>query len=108
MFALHDLVILEEPDYDESKWTMIQPTDDPDWLEKSSTPVAWDLAYLHIHYASSLNDSHPEVAAMLSKVKLDTDLVSGMTYAIVVDKVDNAEYARQWVADHADLVNSWL
>ena len=45
---------------------------------------------------------------MLSKVKLDTDLVSGMTYAVVVDKVDNAEYARQWVADHADLVNSWL
>ena len=108
VFALHDLVILEEPDYDESKWTMIQPTDDPDWLEKSSTPVAWDLAYLHIHFATSLNDSHPEVAAMLSKVKLDTDLVSGMTYAIVVDKVDNAEYARQWVADHADLVNSWL
>jgi len=108
VFALHDLVILEEPDYDESKWTMIQPTDDPDWLEKSSTPVAWDLAYLHIHFATSLNDSHPEVAAMLSKVKLDTDLVSGMTYAVVVDKVDNAEYARQWVADHADLVNSWL
>ena len=70
VFALHDLVILEEPDYDESKWTMIQPTDDPDWLEKSSTPVAWDLAYLHIHFATSLNDSHPEVAAMLSKVKL--------------------------------------
>ena len=108
VFALHDLVILEEPDYDESKWTMIQPTDDPDWLEKSSTPVAWDLAYLHIHFATSLNDSHPEVASMLSKVKLDTDLVSGMTYAVVVDKVDNAEYARQWVADHADLVNSWL
>ncbi|MCY3768046.1 MAG: amino acid-binding protein [Gammaproteobacteria bacterium] len=108
VFALHDLVILEEPAYDESKWTMIQPTDDPDWLEKSSTPVAWDLAYLHIHYASSLKDSHPEVASMLGSVKLDTDLVSAMTYAIVVDKVDTAEYAKQWVSDHADLVNSWL
>ena len=108
VFALHDLVILEEPAYDESKWNMLQPTDDPDWLEKSNTPVAWDLAYLHIHYASSLKDSHPEVASMLSSVKLDTDLVSAMTYAIVVDKVDTAEYAKQWVSDHADLVNSWL
>lgn len=108
VFALHDLVILEEPAYDASKWKMVQPTDSPDWLEESSTPVAWDLAYLHIHYASSLNDSHPEVASMLSNVKLDTDLVSAMTYAVVVDKVDNAEYAKQWVADHADLVNSWL
>ncbi len=108
VFALHDLVILEEPAYDASKWNVLQPTDDPDWLENSSAAVAWDLAYLHIHFASSLNDSHPEVASMLSNVKLDTDLVSDMTYAIVVDKVDNAEYATQWVADHADLVTSWL
>ena len=108
VFALHELVILEEPAYDESQWTMIQPTDDPDWLEKSNTPVAWDLAYLHIHYATSLNDTHPEVASMLSNVKLDTDLVSAMTFAVVVDKVDNAEYASQWVAEHADLVNSWM
>ena len=108
VFALHDLVILEEPAYDASKWNMVQPTDSPDWLEESSTPVAWDLAYLHIHYATSLNDSHPEVASMLSKVALDTDLVSAMTFAVVVDKVDNAEYAKQWVSDHADLVNSWL
>ena len=108
MFQLHDLVALEEPAYDAAQWNMIQPTDDPDWLEKSSTPVAWDLAYLHIHYATSLKDSHPEVAAMLSNVKLDTDLVSAMTYAVVVDKVDTAEYARQWVQDNADLVNSWL
>ena len=108
VFALHELVILEEPAYDASKWNMIQPTDDPDWLEKSSAPVAWDLAYLHIHYASAMKDSHPEVAAMLENVKLDTDLVSAMTYAVVVDKVDNAEYAAQWVQDNADLVNSWL
>ena len=108
MFALHDLVILEEPAYDSAKWTIVQPTDDPDWLEKSNAPIAWDLAYLHIHFATSLNDTHPEVAAFLSSVKLDTDHVSRMTYAVVVDKVDNAEYAKQWVMDNADLVNSWL
>ena len=53
VFAMHDLVILEEPAYDASKWTVIQPTDDPQWLEKSDAPVAWDLAYLHVHYAAS-------------------------------------------------------
>jgi len=108
IFALHDLVILEEPDYEASKWNVIQPTDDPDWLEKSNAPVAWDLAYLHVHYATSLKDSHPSVASMLANVKLTTELVSGMTYAVVVEKVDKAEYARQWVADNADLVNTWL
>ena len=108
VFALHDLVILEEPAYDAAKWNVIQPTDDPDWLEKSEAPVAWDLAYLHVHYASSLKDSHPGVAALLESVSLTTDLVSAMTYAVVVDKADKAEYAKEWVVTNADLVNSWL
>ena len=108
MFALHELVILEEPKFDASKWNVIQPTDDPDWLAKSEAPVAWDLAYLHIHYATSLESSHPEVASLLSKVKLDTDAVSLMTYALVVEKQDPAEYAKQWVADNSELVERWL
>ena len=108
MFAMHDLVILEEPAYDASKWMVIQPTDDPQWLEKSDAPVAWDLAYLHVHYAASLEQTHPEAAALLNNVKLDTDLVSGMTYALVVEKADPDEYARQWTKDNAALVDSWL
>jgi len=108
LFALHELVVLEEPAYDASKWTMIQPTDDPDWLEKSNTPVAWDLAYLHVHYASSLKSSHPEVASMLQNIKLDTDQVSSMTYALVVDKKDADEYAKEWVGKNGSTVESWL
>ncbi len=108
MFALHDLVILEEPAYDAAKWNVIQPTDDPDWLEKSSAPVAWDLAYLHIHYTTELETSQPEVASLLSKVKLDTDTVSKMTFALVVEKQDPLEYAKNWVAENSDMVEKWL
>ena len=108
MFALHELVILEEPAYDASKWNVLQPTDDPDWLEKSDAPVAWDLAYLHIHYATSLETDFPEVASVLSKIKLDTDTVSKMTYALVVDKQDPAEFAKNWVAENSDTVDNWL
>ncbi len=108
MFALYDLVILEEPVYDASKWTIIQPTDDPEWLEKSSAPVAWDLAYLHVHYAASLEESHPEAAALLSKVALTTDQVSHMTFGLVVEKMSADDYAKQWAIDNADLVDSWM
>ena len=108
MFALHDLVILEEPAFEASKWNVIQPTDDPEWLEKSDAPIAWDLAYLHVHYASALEESQPEAAAILGNVKLTTDLVSGMTYALVVEKADPDEYAKQWVADNSELVDSWM
>ena len=108
MFALHDLVILKEPAYDEAKWKVIQPTDDPEWLEKSSAPVAWNTAYLHIHYAAALEKSHPAAAKMLSSVKLNTDQVSAMTYALVVEKKDPAEFAKKWVSENGAVVDSWL
>lgn len=108
MFALHELVILKEPAYDESKWTVIQPTDDPEWLEKSEAGVAWNTAYLHIHYAAALEESQPEAAKMLSKVELNTDIVSAMTYALVVEKQDPEAFARKWVEENAATVDSWL
>ncbi len=108
MFALHELVILKEPAYDESKWNVIQPTDDPQWLENSSAPVAWNTAKLKIHYAASLEKDHPAAAKLLSQVKLDTNTVSAMTYALVVEKQDPAEFAKNWVAENGSTVDEWL
>ncbi|MEO3417274.1 glycine betaine ABC transporter substrate-binding protein [Roseovarius sp. CAU 1744] len=108
VFALHDMQILEEPAYDASKWNVTQPTDDPNWLEISDAPVAWDLAYLHVHYAKSLEESHPDVAKMLSNVKFDTDTVSAMTYALVIDKTEPLAYAEQWVSENEDAVLGWM
>lgn len=108
MFALHELVILKEPAYDEAQWNVLQPTDDPEWLSKSSAPVAWNTARLHIHYAASLEDEQPEAAAMLANVSLSTDTVSAMTYALVVEKQDPAEFANKWVEENAEAVDSWL
>ena len=108
LFALHELVILEEPAYDGSKWNMVQPTDDPNWLEVSQAPTAWDLAYLHIHYAVSLKKAHPEVAQLLQNIKFTTDQISGMTFALVVDKKDANDFAKEWTSQNSSLVDSWL
>ncbi len=108
MFALHELVILKEPAYDAEKWQVIQPTDDPEWLEKSEAGVAWNTAKLHIHYATALEEAQPEAAKMISQVALDTATVSAMTYALVVEKQDPAEFAKNWVSENTDTVDSWL
>lgn len=108
MFALHDLVILKEPKHEEAKWKVIQPTDDPEWLEKSDAAVAWDTAYLHIHYAAKLEEDQPAAAEVLKNVKLDTATVSAMTYALVVEKQDPEAYAKKWVSENGALVDSWL
>lgn len=108
MFALHDLVALEEPAYDAAGWNVLQPTDDPAWLEKSEAGMAWDLAYLHIHYAAELETTQPEAASLLANAKFDTETISNMTFALVVDKQDPEEFARNWVAENEDEVLSWL
>ncbi|MES0826600.1 glycine betaine ABC transporter substrate-binding protein [Ruegeria sp. SCP11] len=108
VFALHDMQILEEPAYDASKWNVLQPTDDPEWLEKSEAGVAWDLAYLHLHYAKSLEDEFPEVAQLLANMKLDTETVSAMTYALVIEGKEPLAYAEEWVTANEDAVLGWM
>ncbi|WP_108861037.1 glycine betaine ABC transporter substrate-binding protein [Ruegeria sp. Alg231-54] len=108
VFALHDMQILEEPAYDAAKWNVLQPTDDPDWLEKSEAGVAWDLAYLHLHFAKSLEEEYPEVATMLSNMKLDTDTVSAMTFALVIEGQEPLAYAEEWVGANEDAVLGWM
>ena len=108
MFELHDLVILEEPAHDPDKWIVFQPTDDPNWLENSSAGVAWQNANLHIHYAKSLEESQPEAAEILSNVKLSTDQVSAMVYAIIVEKMTLEDLASQWVEANMASVDEWM
>lgn len=108
MFSLYELVPLTEPAHDPSKWTVIQPTDDPEWLEKSDAAVAWSSANLHVHYAAALEKAHPAAAKMLQNFKLDTDTVSAWTYEVVVNKSDAGEYAKKWVAENGSTVDSWL
>lgn len=108
MFALYDLVPLTEPAYDEAQWKITQPTDDPDWLENSTAPTAWDAANLHVFYSTALEEAQPEAARMLSSVKLNADHVSAIVYALSVEGMDPADFARQWVDENADLVDSWF
>lgn len=108
MFAAHDLVVLEEPAYDPQKWIIVPPSDTPGWLEKSSAAVAWDTAHLHVSYASSLEQSQPKAAAMLSKVSLSTDTLTAMTFALAVEKQKPAEFAAKWVEQNKTIVDSWF
>jgi len=107
-FALQDLVRLKEPAYDSTKWKVAQPDQDPDWLKNSEAAVAWPPLSIQVAYANSLKTDFPDVAAMLEKVQLTTDQLSEMTFALVVEKRDADEYAREWISKNEDLVLSWF
>jgi len=108
IFTLHKLVVLKEPAYDASKWHIVQPTDDPDWLAKSTASTAWPTAQVHVGYRKALEAEKPEVANMLHNIKFTDDEVSAMSYALVIDKKDPDAFAKDWVATHQDEVISWF
>ncbi len=108
IFSLYKLQMLKEPPYDASKWHVIQPTDDPDWLSKSSVTVGWPPSSVHIAYRKALNTEKPEVAALLRNIKLTDEEVSAMSKALVIDKMEPSAYAKKWVAEHKDEVLGWL
>ena len=108
LFALHEVVFLQEPPYSPLSWKIVDPAEDPQWLDHSQAAVAWPTSFLHVVYSKALADAHPEAAKLLSAVELDVDTVSAMTYAIVVDRIPAAEFAKQWVKDNSERIDQWV
>lgn len=108
IFVAYDLTILEEPEHDPDTWTIIQPTDDPAWLENSEASTAWKGATLHLHYAASIRADFPEVAAMLDAYQMPSAALSDMGFALSVQGEDAGDYAARWVAENENVVLEWL
>ena len=108
MFQLADLVQLEEPAYDEAKWTMVQPTEDPNWLQKSDIEVAYPPIRIQIAYAKRLEEEAPRAVEIMRGVQLDTETVNGWNYQIVEEKRPVAEVMDEWMAANKDRVDGWL
>lgn len=107
-FMLYDLEMLKEKPHDPSQWNVLQPTDDPDWLQKSRALTAWKKAEMYVYYAASLEKTHPAIAKMLSQVNIDNKTTTEMTYALVVKKTPADQFAKEWVKNNSTLVDSWL
>ncbi|MGR3504005.1 ABC transporter substrate-binding protein [Pseudaestuariivita sp.] len=108
IFVAYDLVYLDEPAHDPATWTIVQPTDDPDWLAKSEASTAWNGAKLHLHYAANIRDNFPEVAAMLDNYAMPPEVLSEAGFELSVNDVPVEEYAKNWVANNEDVVLGWL
>jgi glycine betaine/proline transport system substrate-binding protein len=108
LFELHDVVVLEEPEHDPAKWRIVLPAEDPDWLAKSSAPVAWSRSQFRIAHAAALETTSPEAARLLDAIALDPDTISQMSYAIAVERKEPYAFAKEWVAAHGGRVDAWV
>ncbi|MEL0625289.1 glycine betaine ABC transporter substrate-binding protein, partial [Marinomonas arenicola] len=69
---------------------------------------AWPVANFYVDYAKSLQTRHPEAASLLKNFRLNSEIVSGLSYSMVVEKKSADVVALEWVKSHSKLVESWL
>ena len=103
----HDIVRLEEPAFDPEKYVALQPSDDPDWFEKSKVMTEDAIKNVQVAYSNSLTDRSPAIADFLANMALDGETVSGFAFEIEGGK-DPADVAKAWVEENSDRVDSWL
>ena len=108
VWFMFDVVMLSEPTYDAAKYTMVQPSDDADWYEKSSVSTKDALKQVQIAYSKSLPDRSPAIAEFFELFSVTADDVSNFAFEISGNGRDPAEFAREWVEANPDRVDAWL
>lgn len=108
IFAQYELVWLEEPAFDPEKWHMVQPTDDPEWYQKSKITVGWPATTLHVAYSKTLEERAPELVTLIKNMALDNDTMSSLILEVVETGRDPAEVAAKWVDNNRPKVDKWL
>ena len=108
IFSMQELIWLDEPPYDAAAWKMVQPTDDPEWFEKSKVATAWPWTKLRIAFSKTLYKRAPEFVDLVHNINMNTDLVAGWTYSVSVDGKTPDATAKEWVDANRKTVDKWL
>lgn len=108
IWYMFDVEMLTEPTYDPAKYVMVQPSDDPDWFNKSMVASKDALKNVQIAWSNSLASRSPAIAEFFSKFALTADDVSGFAFEISGKGRDPAEVAREWVEANPARVDGWL
>ncbi|GAB5506575.1 MAG: glycine betaine ABC transporter substrate-binding protein [Rhizobiaceae bacterium] len=108
VFDLHELVVLEEPDYDAERWNLIKRADDPYWLQKSRAETAWDVSHFHVAYAKRLEEDEPEFARFLGNIAFEPADITAISYAFQVERKPAEQVAAEWISRNEDRLKEWM
>lgn len=122
--AAYDLRRLEEPAFDgyamdsskgspdynpQGCYKIIQPQDDPQWLEHSSVTCQKPDVDVYVAHSSALTQRLPKVAKFLVQVSLEPQMVNEWIYSLSKEGVEPADMAKAWIGAHKDIVEKeWL
>lgn len=103
----HDIVRLEEPEFDPAKYKALQPDQDPNWYENSKVMTEDALKNVQVAYSKSLGERSPAITEFLKNMQLTGEDVSNFAFQIEGGKPAD-QVAKEWVAENSDRVDGWL
>jgi glycine betaine/proline transport system substrate-binding protein len=108
IWFLYDVVRLSEPKYDPAKYVMLQPSDSPDWYEKSKVMTEDALKQVQVAFSKSLENRSPIIYDFLQNMQLTSEDVSYFAFQIAGEKRDASEVVTEWIKDNSKRVDGWL
>ncbi len=108
IWYLFDVEMLSEPKYDPADYVMVQPSDDPDWYNKSKVATKDALKNVQIAWSNSLKERSPAISEFFERFSLTADDVSGFAFEISGNGRDPAEVAKEWIDNNTGRVDAWL
>ena len=86
---------------------MFQPSDTPDWYEKSKVATKDALKEVQIAWSNSLKNRSPAITEFLERFGLTADDVSNLAYQVSSGR-DAYEVASEWIKKNPKRVDAWL
>lgn len=108
IWYMFDVRMLSEPTFDPALYKMVQPSDSPDWYEKSMVASKDALKNVQIAWSNSLKERSPAIAEFFERFSLTADDVSSFAHEISGKGRDASEVANEWITKNPDRVDAWL
>ena len=108
VWYMFDVQMVSEPEFNADNYVMVQPSDDPDWYNKSKVATKDALKNVQIAWSNSLADRSPAIAEFFANFGVTADDVSSFAYEISGQGREPAEVAREWVEANPERVDAWL
>jgi len=103
-----DIKMLTEPKFDPAKYVMVQPSDSPDWFDKSKVATKDALKKVQIAWSKSLADRSPAIAEFFGRFSLTADDVSNLAHQVAAKGREPGDVAKEWVKNNSKKVDGWL
>ena len=106
IWYMFDVYMLTEPKFDAAKYKMLQPSDSPDWYEKSYVATKDALKKVQIAWSKSLKDRSPAIVEFFERFSLTADDVSSFAYEISGKGRKASDVASEWIANNPERVDA--